>query len=42
MGRRKLAHFKKDLYMKSGLMARGWTVIDGKEYYFDETTGVLR
>ncbi len=27
---------------KTGLMAKGWTVIDGKEYYFDETTGVLR
>ncbi len=27
---------------KTGLMAKGTTVIDGKEYYFDETTGVLK
>ncbi len=26
---------------KTGLMAKGRTVIDGKEYYFDETSGVL-
>ncbi len=27
---------------KTGLMAKGATVIDGIEYYFDETTGVLK
>jgi len=27
---------------KTGLMARGITVIDGQEYYFDEITGALR
>ncbi len=27
---------------KTGLMAKGATVIDGIEYYFDEITGVLR
>ena len=26
---------------KTGLMAKGWTVIDGKRYHFDEVTGVL-
>lgn len=27
---------------KTGLMAKGMTVIDGRTYYFDETTGVLQ
>ncbi len=27
---------------RTGLMAKGKTVIDGQEYYFDETTGVLQ
>ncbi len=27
---------------KTGLMAKGWTVIDGTSYYFDEITGVLK
>ncbi len=27
---------------KTGLMAKGKTIINGTEYYFDETTGVLR
>ena len=26
---------------KTGLMAKGWTIIGGKSYYFDEITGVL-
>ena len=26
----------------TGLMAKGWTTIGGKRYYFDETTGVLQ
>ena len=26
---------------KTGLMAKGWTTIDGIDFYFDETTGVL-
>ena len=26
----------------TGLMAKGWTTIGGKQYYFDETTGVLQ
>ena len=27
---------------KTGLMAKGWTRINGKDYYFDEITGVLQ
>lgn len=27
---------------RTGLMAKGWTVIDGRTYYFDEITGVLK
>ena len=27
---------------QTGLMAKGWQTIDGVEYYFDETTGVLQ
>lgn len=27
---------------KTGLMAKGWTRINGRDYYFDENTGVLQ
>ena len=27
---------------QTGLMAKGWTTIDGTTYYFDEVTGVLQ
>ncbi len=27
---------------KTGLMAKGWTTIDGKQYFFDEVTGVFQ
>ena len=27
---------------KTGLMAKGWTRINGVDYYFDEITGVLQ
>ena len=27
---------------KTGMMAKGWTTIDGQKYYFDPITGVLQ